>query len=166
MLAPGQLFILTEMGIPVWEFRPHEISNLSETNAIESSASEVVQTLPNVDYLMVVAEQDNTAEAQRLLQAMLFSIGLTARNSAVVSPKQLNQLLTGSNQHKVLFAFGDGLIPLALTPQATDRGQIYSTSDSALKIIISLPLNFLLESPQKKALAWQDLQLVKTASLS
>jgi len=166
MLAPGQLSTLTEMGIPVWEFRSHETSNPSETNTIQSLDAEVYEPLPAVDCLMVVAEQDDIDEAKRLLHAMLFSIGLTPNNSAIVSPKQLNQLLASSTQHKVLIAFGEQLVPKALNSQATDRGHIYSSSDSTLKIIISLSLATLLRSPDKKALAWQDLQLLKAAYAS
>jgi DNA polymerase III psi subunit len=159
MLAPGQLSKLTEMGIPVWELRSQATSpaDAAPVNA------EFYGPLPAVDCLMVVAEQDNGDEAKRLLHAMLFAIGLTPRNSAIVSPQQLNQLITTPHQHKVLVAFGEQLVPQALSSQAIDRGHIYSTSDSALKIIISLSLTALLNSSEKKALAWQDLQLLKAA---
>jgi DNA polymerase III psi subunit len=162
MLEPGQLSTLTEMGIPVWELRSQEKSSPA-TTTIETVHAELYQPLPVVDCLMVVAEQDDSDEARRLLNAMLFSIGLTPNNSAIVSPKQLSQLVTSPTQHKVLVAFGEQLVPQTLSSQATDRGHIYSSSDLALKIIISLPLKTLLKSPDKKALAWQDLQLLKVA---
>lgn len=160
MLAPGQLSSLTEMGIPVWELRTQETPSLA---TIEAVNADYYQPLPAVDCLMVVAEQDDSDEAQRLLHAMLFSIGLTPRNSAIVSPQQLSQLAASPHQHKVLVAFGEQLVPKTLNSQATERGHIYSTSDSALKIIISLSPKVLLNSPDKKALAWQDLQLLKAA---
>jgi DNA polymerase III psi subunit len=166
MLAPGQLSILTEMRIPVWELRGQETASPAPIDAANVNAdlnTDFYKPLPAVDCLMVVAEQDDTDEAKRLLHAMLFSIGLTSRNSAIVSPQQLSQLLTTPHQHKVLVAFGEQLVPPALHSQATDRGHIYSSSDSALKIIISLSLTTLLNSPAKKALAWQDLQLLKAA---
>tara|TARA_R110002050_G_scaffold1244_4_gene8668 strand:+ start:104356 stop:104862 length:507 start_codon:yes stop_codon:yes gene_type:complete len=161
MLAPGQLSTLTEMGIPVWELRSQASSSLVET--IEPSITQSYEPLPNVDCLMVVADEDFNDEAQRLLQAMLFSIGLTANNSAIVSPKQLSLLQTETSQHKIVVAFGDQLIPQALNALAIDRGHIYSSADSTVNIIISLSLRSLLASPAKKALAWQDLQLVKMA---
>jgi DNA polymerase III psi subunit len=160
MLAPGQLSTLTEMGIPVWELRSQATTSPADVAPVNA---EFYEPLPAVDCLMVVAEQDNGDEAKRLLHAMLFAIGLTPRNSAIVSPQQLNQLVTTPHQHKVLVAFGEQLVPQALSSQATDRGHIYSSSDSALKIIISLSLTTLLNSPDKKALAWQDLQLLKAA---
>ncbi|HEC59408.1 MAG TPA: hypothetical protein ENI24_07590 [Methylophaga sp.] len=163
MLAPGQVSSLTEMGIPVWEFRSQEILKPSEVFNSEISEVEDFQSLPNVDCLVVVVEQDISAETQRLLDAMLFSIGLASNNSAIVSPNQLSQLHAEISQHKVIVAFGEQLIPEVLSTQAIDRGQIYSSANSAVKIIISLSLNSLLESPANKALAWQDLQLVKTA---
>lgn len=164
MLAPGQLSTLTEMGIPVWEFRSQATSSPTDANTIAPINAEFYVPLPAVDCLMVVAEQDDSDEAKRLLHAMLFSAGLTANNSAIVSPKQLSQLLTSPSQHKVLVAFGEQLVPRALlNSQAIDRGHIYSSPDSDLKIIISLSLTALLNSPDKKALAWQDLQLLKTA---
>jgi len=159
MLVPGQLSTLTEMGIPVWELRSQAMSS---TNTAPVN-TEFYEPLPAVDCLMVVAEQDDSDAAKLLVQAMLFSIGLSASNSAIVSPQQLSQLLTTPHQHKVIFAFGEQLIPKALSSHATDRGHIYSSSDSALKIIISLSLTTLLNSPAKKALAWQDLQLLKSA---
>lgn len=162
MLAPGQLSTLTEMGIPVWEFRSQETSSPTTIDSVNVNA-EFYEPLPAVDCLMVLAEQDDGDEAKRLLHAMLFSIGLTPSNSAIVSPQQLNQLQTTPHQHKVLVAFGDQLVPKDLNSQATDRGHIYSSSDSALKIIISLSLTALLNSPEKKALAWQDLQLLNAA---
>tara|TARA_R110001583_G_scaffold27202_2_gene97461 strand:+ start:1426 stop:1938 length:513 start_codon:yes stop_codon:yes gene_type:complete len=163
MLAPGQLSTLTEMGIPVWEFRSQEISNLANTHAIKPINAEFYEPLPVVDCLMVVAEQDDNDQARSLLHAMLFSIGLTSGNSAIVSPNQLGQLLTTPSDHRVLIAFGEQLVPQALNAQATERGHIYSSADSALKIIVSLSLTALLNSPEKKALAWQDLQLLKAA---
>lgn len=159
MLLPEQLSTLNEMGIPVWELRLQATSpaDITPVNA------EFYEPLPAVDCLMLVADQDDTDEAKRLLHAMLFSIGLTSHNSAIVYPQQLSQLLASTHQHKVLVAFGEQLVPQALSSQATDRGHIYSSSDSALKIIISLSLTSLLTSPNKKALAWQDLQLLKAA---
>ncbi len=159
MLEPGQLSTLTEMGIPVWELRSQATSSANTTPV----NAEFYEPLPAVDCLIVVAEQDDSEEAKLLLHAMLYSIGLTPHNSAIVSPQQLSQLLTTPHQHKVLLAFGEQLVPQALHPQAIDRGHIYSSSDSALKIIISLSLTTLLNTPDKKALAWQDLQLLKAA---
>jgi len=161
MLALGQLSSLTEMGIPVWELRSQASSSRVET--IDSSITQSCDPLPNVDCLMVVAEQEFNDEAQRLLQAMLFSIGLTANNYAIVSPKQLSLLQAETSEHKIVVAFGDQLIPQALNALAIDRGHIYSSADFTVKIIISLSLSSLLASPATKALAWQDLQLVKTA---
>jgi DNA polymerase III psi subunit len=162
MLTPGQFSTLTEIGIPVWEFRS-QISSSRRIDNVEASQVEAYAPLPNVDCLLLVAEQDINIETQRLLQAMLFAIGLTDSNSALVSPNQLSQLYAEINQHKVIVAFGEQLIPEVLSTKAIDRGQIYSSADAAVKIIISLSLSSLLESPAKKALAWQDLQLVKTA---
>jgi len=159
MLVSGQLSTLTEMGIPVWELRSQATSSANTTPV----NAQFYEPLPAVDCLMVVAEQDDSEEAKRLLHAMLYSIGLTPHNSAIVSPQQLSQLITTPHQHKVLLAFGEQLVPQALNSQAIDRGHIYSKSDSALKIIISLSLTALLNSPAKKALAWQDLQLLKAA---
>lgn len=160
MLGPGQLASLTEMGISVWELRPPEVTTPAIT--VEPVIAGVVQPLPAVDCLMVVTEQDDSEEAQRLLRAMLFSIGLTTNNSAIISTQQLGQLQTSSYDYKVLVAFGEQLVPHTLNSQAIDRGQIYSSHDSTLKIIISLSLTTLLNSPDKKTLAWQDLQLLKT----
>jgi len=167
MLASGQLSTLTEMGIPVWELRSQHLSS-AVTATIEdvNVDAEFSEPLPAVDCLVVVAEQDDGDEARRLLHAMLLSIGLTTHNSAIVSPKQLGQLMTLPTKHKALVAFGEQLVPQALNSQATDRGHVYPSSDSDLKIIISLSLTVLLNSPDKKALAWQDLQLLKAAYFS
>ncbi len=165
MLAPGQLSTLTEMGIPVWEFRSQEAATSVPIEAV-NILDESCAPLPAVDCLIVVADQDDGNEAKRLLHAMLFSIGLAPNNSAVVSPQQLSQLQTTGNVHKVIIAFGEQLIPEELNSQATERGHIYCSPDSVLKIIVSLSLTALLNSPDKKALAWQDLQLLKTACQS
>lgn len=151
MLASGQLSILTEMGIPVWELRLQGVS-------AELTASEVEFTdqLPAVDCLIVVAEHDHNDEAIRLLHAMLFSIDVLPNNSAIVSSQQLNQLSVSSDQHKLLIVFGEQRGPVNLSNQNNGQIQI------ANQITISSSLTTLLSSPAKKASAWQALQLVKT----
>lgn len=170
MLDRRQLAILTEMGIPVWELRSQQISQpaTSKVTDVISTAlnAEFYEPLPAVDCLIVVTEQDNNEKAKRLLHAMLFSIGLTPNNSAIVSAQQLSQLQTSPYPHKALIVFGEQLVPQTLNSQAVDRGRIHSSADPALKIIISLSLMDLLNSPDKKVLAWQDLQLLKAACQS
>ncbi len=145
------------MGIPVWEQR----TLVAAASASELITADIVEALPIVDCLIVFAEQDHTDEAMRLLHAMLFSIGLTAHNSAIVSARQLNQLITSTDEHKLLLAFGDDLIPAPLNSQKLGRGHVYFAADPGLKIISSLSLNTLLQSPKQKAIAWKDLQLAK-----
>lgn len=158
MLAPGYLSVLTEMGIPVWELRSQDAgSELTSTNV------EFIESLPAVDCLIVIAEQDRHDEAIRLLHAMLFSIDITLDNSAIVSADQLEQLSTSHTQHKVLIAFGERLVPADLNSQTNGQEHAYSETDSKLKIIVSTSLTVLLSSPAKKALVWQDLQLLKAA---
>lgn len=162
MLVPGQFSTLTEMGIPVWELRTAE----NDTLVSDVANTDHYEALPAVDCLIVLAEQDNHDDAKRLLQAMLFSIGLTQNNSAIVRPNQLHQLSEIANsltQHQLLIAFGDDLVPKTLSSQTLVRGQVYSANDSAIRMIISLSLTTLLNSPDKKALAWQDLQLLKAS---
>lgn len=159
MLEPGQLSTLTEMGIPVWERRTLEIS-IAEIEPVSAEFHEPIP-IPAVDCLIVLAEQDNVDETIRLLHAMLYSIGLTSNNSAIIFPHQLSQLITSVYEHKLLLVLGDDLVPQDLISETMIRGHVYSAENSALKIISSLSLMTLLKSPDQKALAWQDLQLVK-----
>lgn len=160
MLDPRQLSTLTEMGIPVWELRKAE----NATPIREAASAEIYEPIPAVDYLIVLAEQDNHQQAKRLLQAMLFSIGLTSDNAAIVLANQLHQLsetVDLAKQHKLLIAFGDDLVPETLNSQKMLRGHIYSAHNLPLKMMTSFSLTTLLNAPDKKALAWQDLQLFK-----
>lgn len=148
MLASGQFAILTEMGIPVWERRLQGVSA-----EITSSDIEFIEHLPAVDCLVVVAEHDHNDEAIRLLNAMLFSIGVMPSNSAIVSPRQLNQLSVSAEQHKLLIVFSEQAAPIHLSDQNNRQTN---------NITISSSLTALLSSPAKKAMAWQALQLIKT----
>lgn len=157
MLESGQFSTLTEMGIPVWEKRTL-VSASVVSNVI---STDVVEALPAVDCLIAFIEQDHSDDAMRLLHAMLFSVGLTVSNSAIVSPTQLTQLMTSTHEYKLLLVFGDDLIPASLNSQTIVRGHVYSAPDSTLKIMSSLSLKTLLHSPGQKAIAWQDLLMAK-----
>ena len=152
MLDPGQLFALTEMGIPVWELRQQDV--IAETEIKDTSKDIAFAPLPPVDCLIVVSEQDNHGSARRLLDAILFSIGLAPHNSAIVSSAQLAQINRSEIDHKLILAFGDDLVPKPI---------IVSAPSSSLNIITSISLTHLLSEPAKKALVWRDLQSAKAS---
>ena len=162
-LRPGQLSALAEMGIPVWELRQQTTTGqLAIDDAITSV--EIDEQLLQSDWLVLLDKQTHNEQAQRLLQAMLSSIGLSLQNVAIVTDKQLPQLQNLSADRKLLLVFGIVAAQLLLDDQATlddCRGKTHQTMSSHLTTIISFGLDDLLNCPENKILAWQDLQLAK-----
>ncbi len=158
-LNPGQLSTRNEMGIPVWELRT---ANTEPT--ISSVDAEPDEQLLQCHCMVMVESQTTNEQAQRLLHAMLSAIGITAQQIAIVTPEQLAQLHNLPSQNNVLLVLGTALAQ-SLFDDGVIRGQIHQTLRSQLTTVISFSLEDLLNSPENKALVWQDLQLVK-ANLS
>jgi len=161
-LTPGQLSSLNEMGIPVWEFR----STIAEgTTAVvdEVTGQQPSEQLLNCDWVVMIDDQNYGEQAQRLLHAMLLSIGIEEQQLAIIDAKQLTQLQNIPTQRKVLIVLGCD-IAKELLGESVVRGLVHKTLDSHISTVVSFALDDLLENPQNKADAWQDLQLAKQAS--
>ena len=160
-LTPGQLSSLNEMGIPVWEFRSNKTEETAELVG-EAIAHQPSEQLLNCDWVVMIDEQNYDEQAQSLLHAMLLSIGIEEQQLAVIGAKQLTQLQNVSAQQKVLIVLGHDIAKEQLG-ESVIRGAIHKTLDSQISTVVSFALDDLLENPQNKADAWQDLQLAKQA---
>lgn len=149
-LTPGQLSSLSEMGIPVWALR-------NEGGTVSEDLAPSEQILDAHCFVLIEPDSHNE-QLQRLLQALLFSIGLTPDQFVMINSEQLAQLQNNAKQQKVLLVFGESLA-LSLWGQSVVRGQVHQIIN--IPIIVSFGLNELLSSPDDKALVWQDLLLAK-----
>ena len=164
-LSPGQLSTLDLMGIPVWELRRRQ-----STFEIPPTEHNIDSVQPDVriqqcDWLVVIEKNDHGAQAQRLLQAMLAAIGLSQNQFVIVAHEQLAQLQTLALDQKVVLAFGNTVARSLLGEHATVqecRGKRHQIPPSQLNTIVSFGLTELLQSPEHKALVWQDLKLAKS----
>jgi len=149
-LTPSQLSSLNDMGIPVWALRGSD----SEC----SSGAE--QYAASCDCLVLIESHNDEQKYNRLLNAMLFAIGLKAQDYECITVDQLSQLQNTDNQKRVLLVFGEQLAQ-SLWGRSVIRGEPHRTVNSEISTVVSFSLNELLSSPQNKALAWHDLQLAK-----
>ncbi|MBL1319812.1 MAG: DNA polymerase III subunit psi [Methylophaga sp.] len=150
-LTPSQLSSLNEMGIPVWVLRSENIESKNNKESEQAFRS---------DCLVLIEADRNAQQAHRLLQAMLFSIGLSPEQFSVISSDQLAELQASTAQQKVLLVLGESFAQ-SLWGKTVVRGKSHQTSDTPISTVISFDLDELLSSPEKKALVWQDLLLVK-----
>ena len=150
-LTPGQLSSLSEMGIPVWELRTEK----SELETLEPS-----EQVLNSNFLVLIEPDSHTEQSHRLLQAMLFSIGLSPDQFVIINSDQLPQLQNTSTRQKVLLVLGEGFAQ-SLWGKSVGRGQSHQTVDGSISTLVSFSLDEVLASPENKAFVWQDLQLAK-----
>ncbi len=160
-LNSRQLSSLKEMGITVWEFRsskPEEASIIVD----EVIAQPASDQLLNCDWIVMIDEQHYGEQAQRLLHAMLLSIGIEEHQLVIIDAKQISQLKNIPSQRKVLIVLGSDIAKKVLG-ESVVRGAVHKTLDSQISTVVSFGLDDLLENPDNKAHAWQDLQLAKRA---
>ena len=160
-LTSRQLSSLKEMGIPVWEFRS---SKSEEVVPIvdEVIAEQASEQLLSCDWIVMIDEQNYGEQAQRLLHAMLLSIGIEEHQLAIINAKQVSQLQNIPSLRKVLIVLG-GDIAKKVLGESVVRGAVHKTLDSQISTVVSFGLDDLLENSGSKAHAWQDLQLAKQA---
>jgi len=161
-LSSRQLSSLNVMGITVWEFRSTQSEAVSVVaDIIPQQASE---PLLKCDWVVMIDEKTYGEQAQRLLHAMLFAIGVEKHQLAIIDTKQLTQLDNIPTQKKVLIVLGTD-IAKQLLGESIIRGSIHQTLNSQISTVVSFGLDDLLSKPENKAQAWQDLQLAKQALL-
>ena len=166
MLDSRQVSLLTEMGIPVWELRT---SDEIATEAIEPPVVDIAALLQRVaqsDWL-ICCENVLTEQGHRLLQAMLSTIELSLADVCLLSLTELNKLIETAEiepQQKVVLLLGEQAVKQAFNESAqvsNYRNEAHAISPSQLATVVSFSLENLLQSPENKVLAWQDLQLAK-----
>ena len=151
-LTPSQLSSLNEMGIPVWALRSEESQQDIEPSIEISSFG--------CECLILVESHSNDQQVQRLLQALLFSIGLTTNKYTTISAAQLPQLQKLADQPSLLLVLGERFAQ-SLWGASVVRGKPHEPLNVQLATVVSFSLDEMLISPEKKALVWQDLQLAK-----
>ncbi|NOQ82029.1 MAG: hypothetical protein GQ548_05850 [Methylophaga sp.] len=160
-LTPRQLSSLKEMGIPVWEFRSTEAEQAVFVDK-QLASTEPSEKLLNCDWVVLIDGQNYSEQAQRLLHAMLFAIGIEQNQVVIIDSEQLTQLQNMPRQRKVLIVLSE-VIAKSLLGESVIRGSVHQTLNSQISTVVSFGLDELLENPENKALAWQDLQLAKQA---
>lgn len=153
-LNSRQLSSLNEMGIPVWKLRPQVSNDVIVDTVIASQ--EPSEQLLRCTWIILV-DKNHHEQAQQLLHAMLSSIAVSPEQVALISSEQLPQLQHIEAQQKVLLVLGDDM-----SGQTLNRGVIYQTQDIQINTVLSFSLNELLVNPEKKAIAWQDMQLAQS----
>ena len=149
------------MGIPVWEFRSTEAEQTVFVDK-QLASTEPSEQLLNCDWVVLIDGQNYSEQAQRLLHAMLFAIGIEHNQVAIIDSQQLAQLQNVPQQRKVLIVLSER-IAKSLLGESVIRGSVHQTLNSQISTVVSFSLDELLENPENKALAWQDLQLAKQA---
>jgi len=161
-LSSRQLSSLNTMGIPVWEFR----STQSEVIAIVDDIipQQPSEQLLKSDWVVMIDDKTYGEQAQRLLYAMLFAIGVEKHEFAIIDAKQLVQLDTIPTQNKVLIVLSTQ-VAKQLLGESIVRGSVHKTLNTQVTTVVSFGLDELLANPENKVQAWQDLQLAKQALL-
>lgn len=149
------------MGIPVWEFRSTEAEQAVFVDK-QLASTEPSEKLLNCDWVVLIDGQNYSEQAQRLLHAMLFAIGIEQNQVVIIDSEQLTQLQNVPRQRKVLIVLSE-VIAKSLLGESVIRGSVHQTLNSQISTVVSFGLDELLENPENKALAWQDLQLAKQA---
>ena len=160
-LTPRQLSSLNEMGIPVWEFRSTKAEKTAGVVA-EIIVQQPSEQLLNCDWVVMIDHNHYGEQAQRLLYAMLLSMGIEEHQFAIIDVKYSVQLQNIDSKRKVLIVLGND-IAKELLGEPLVPGTIHKILNSQISTIISFSLDDLLENPQNKVHAWQDLQLAKQA---
>lgn len=155
-LTSRQLSSLHTMGIPVWEFRTtnddatpqyHEPLSVQDIEALEQCQC----------WVMTDVEPQNV-QAQRLLHAILFSMGLNSQQFFSIEPSHFAQLNTIDTENKVLIIFGEHLAKNALE-ETIVRGKLHKPAAiEGLTMLFTDGLDNLLTNPKLKASVWHDLQ--------
>lgn len=145
-LNSKQLSSLNEMGITVWEFRTQDTDSVVE----EPLSPEIIERLNYCQWLIVLELQFYQEAEQRLLNAILFSIGLSFDHVVILSPKQFSTLEKSKylSKPKIVFILGEAI------PSEKN-------TNSQLSVFTSFSLTKLLNKPKYKAQAWKTLKLAK-----
>jgi len=139
------------MGIPVWEFRTQATEAVSDVTL----SPETIEKITRCQWFFIVDLQHYKENEQRLLQAMLFAVGLDFEHIALLSPEQFKVAEQGESlaKRKVVFILGKLLLNQDNVP--------YQSDNEKLSAITSFSLTELLNKPENKAQVWQDLKLAK-----
>jgi hypothetical protein len=118
---------------------------------------------------LICCEDVLTQAAHRLLQAMLSTIGLSLADVCLLSLTELGKLIDaveGESQQKVVLLLGEQAVKQAFDESAkvsSYRNEAHAISSALLTTVASFSLEDLLQNPEHKVLAWQDLQLAKNS---
>ena len=148
-LSTRQLSSLNEMGIPVWEFRTEKVTHSAGVDEAVIPA-ELYEYIAGIGILLIVDTQYYQVAEQRLLNAMLFSVGLSFEHIAIVNPHQFLSLDKSELDltSKKIMVLGRDLLDL--------------NADQSKRMKVSMSLTELLNKPADKAIAWRDLQFLKS----
>ena len=170
MLNSKQVFLLSEMGIPTWQLRQDiavehaSQSVLSKDVKVDNTA--LLRRIESASW-WVCHDSDNSQQIERLIQAMLLSIGVLLPDVCILTPSELKAIASEdiSNSHqKRLLIFGELVTKQIFGASATIEQLRYEPQlsfRSKLITIVGLELDTLLKSPENKKQAWQNLLLAK-----
>lgn len=172
MLTSQQLLILNEMGIPVWQERlatvqietgSASIAEPADTPGQEADYPSEVKELPDfARYLIIVDNSELSQLEKRLLQAMLRSVGIAMTEVIVLSISDFRDYeaaLSLTEQQRLLLLLGDNVASSIIDINAgvgEHKGQTYRVFNN-VEAIVTFSLQQLINTPENKAAAWQDL---------
>lgn len=167
-LNPGQLFALKEMGIPVWELRSDNSSQLIETSPESLLTNDEVLAEISACRLIVLTTDVVTDEKEkRLLHALVLSLGLKFNDLLLMTNNEfevVEEQLSNSDQ-KLLLILADESTSSFIESSKADCKTIakcYTTRRFQWPAFISFSLKDLLKQSELKAILWQDLKLLKS----
>ena len=165
-----QVSLLTEMGIPVWALRTHQgiTSEKVEPPILLVDNTAFLNKVSQATWLVCHDGSDNP-QAQRLLQAMLATIGVSYGEACLMTTSDIDIVKTTTTinwAQKVLLVLGEQAVRQTFGDEATVatyRNETHFISQSKLATMVSFGLTDLMQHPENKVSAWQDLQLAKIA---
>lgn len=167
MFDSRQVSLLTEMGIPVWQLRTQPEITPTRTEQAPVDTAELLNKI-NQSTWLVFHDGEGNPQAQRLLQSMLSTIGLSYKDICLMTQLDIDMLMASENislTGTVLLLFGERAVQQCFGEMATvssHRNETHFMSQTALTAIVSFGLQTLMQTPENKVLAWQDLQLAKS----
>ena len=169
-LTPRQLFALNEMGIPVWELRPDNGSQLITAVSNEimpTNYDDVLAQISACRLIVLTSTLVTNEQEKRLLHALVSSLGVKFNDFVLMTNDEfvvIESQLSTSDQ-KLLLILGDESTSRFIEDAESNHvvnKECYTTKISQWPAYISLSLSELLKKTELKASVWQDLKLLKS----
>jgi DNA polymerase III psi subunit len=171
MIDSRQVFLLSEMGIPVWHLRQKLMVEkvLADSDAEQVDNKVLLSRIKPAKWL-ICHDSDNSQQTQRLMQSLFLALNIAWTDICSVTAAELKQLESEAivnTENKQLLVFGESIIKQLFGDAATLeqlRFEPQTALQSKLTTSASLSLDMLLTTPETKKQLWQDLRHLKQLS--